>query len=70
MRLIIFSFALCMVSGVMCDSPQTNECEVFAQKYETTFGEKPSEQVWDLDKETGDGDSAHMRCGIYAPACS
>jgi hypothetical protein len=64
MRLIIFSCALFAVSAAICNSSQISEYEVFAQKYETTFGEKPSDQVWNLDRGTGDGDGIHMRCGI------
>ena len=31
---------------------QLTEYEVFAQKYEATFGEKPSDQVWNLGKKS------------------
>ena len=51
MRLIMLSFVLCSVSAAFCDSTQVSEYEVFAQKYEATFGEKPSDQVWNLGKE-------------------
>lgn len=37
---------------------QMSEYEVFAQKYESTFGEKPSAQIWNLDKETCRPDSS------------
>ena len=74
MRLIIFSFVLlatgattnCTKSSCVYKSDagdkkivsQLTEYEVFAQKYEATFGEKPSDQVWNLDKKS---------CG---PTCS
>ena len=56
MRSIIFSFALLSVSAHINCSKLTSaktthattltEYEIFAQKYEAAFGEKPSDQIW------------------------
>jgi hypothetical protein len=65
MRVIIFSSALFIVSAAICNSPQISEYEVFAQKYEATFGEKPSDQVWNLGKEScSSGCSGGGGCGL------
>ncbi len=67
MRLIIFSCALFAVSAAICNSPQTSEYEVFVQKYEATFGEKPSDEVWNLGKEScscGGGACGGGGCGL------
>ena len=63
MRLIIFSCALFAVSAAICNSPQASEYEIFAQKYEITFGEKPSDQVWNLGKESCDTCGNCRACG-------
>ena len=68
MRIIIFSLALFGLSStincaksscIYLSEPQDkkvasalSEYEVFAQKYEATFGEKPSDQVWNLGKKS------------------
>ena len=63
MRLIIFSFSLFVVSAAICNAPQASEYEIFAQKYEITFGEKPSDQVWNLGKESCDTCGNCRACG-------
>ena len=73
MRSIIFSLALlatgattnCAKSSCVYKSDagdkkivfQLTEYEIFAQKYEATFGEKPSAQVWNSNKESCGGGS-------------
>jgi hypothetical protein len=68
MRSIIFSFALLATCAtVNCSKPsciykpdaqdkknttQLTEYQIFAQRYEAAFGEKPSTQVWSLGKDT------------------
>lgn len=68
MRSIIFSLALlatgattnCAKSSCVYKSDtedkkiasQLTEYEIFAQKYEATFGERPSDQVWNLGKKS------------------
>jgi hypothetical protein len=70
MRSIIFSIALLSLSmTINCEkssythqpevqdkrvASQLSEYEVFAQEYEATFGEKPSDEVWNLGKESCD----------------
>ena len=58
MRSIIFSFALVSVGATInCSKIQNTdtskktpltEYQIFAQKYEAAFGEKPSREVWNL----------------------
>jgi hypothetical protein len=76
MRSIIFSFALLTASATInCTdkskaqgkkiTSQLTEYQVFAQKYEAAFGEKPSDQVWNLGKADCDTHScvACSSCG-------
>ena len=76
MRSIIFSFALLMASTTIncVDKSKTQgkkvtaqltEYQIFAQKYEAAFGEKPSAQVWNLGKDSCMGSG----CGPCGTDC-